>query len=131
MSFGPVPSIKYSLLVLDPSLGRPPNKGSIWRAFTLSGLSIIPSLYFFNSCPISVYQIGEAPVEPDVTRGSMTVLSLFPTHTPTVIPFVKPTAQLSFLSLVVPVLTATVLPGMLRYEFKPNASDRALLSDRI
>src|SRR3989339_190893 len=92
---------------------------------------MIPSSYFFKSSRIILYQIGEAPVAPEAILGFIGLLSLFPTQTPTVIDLVKPTAQLSRLSSVVPVLTATVFPGMFRYEFGPNSSILALLSDKI
>ena len=59
-------------------------------------------------------QIGEAPVIPEAILGFIGELSLFPTQTPIVSELVYPTVQLSRLSLVVPVLTATVLPGILR-----------------
>ena len=40
-------------------------------------------------------------------------------------------AQLSRLSLEVPVFTATVFPGITSFELGPNASTRALLSESI
>ena len=44
---------------------------------------------------------------------------------------VQPIVQLSFRSLVVPVLTATVLPRIFKRLFAPKAADLAPLSERI
>src|SRR5258708_2792209 len=74
-------------------------------------------------------QIGDAPDTPEATCF-IAVLSLFPTHTPTISSWLQPIAQLSFLSLVVPVLTAIGLP-VLSKELAPNAIVRAELSVKI
>ena len=75
-------------------------------------------------------QIGEAPVMPEAT-DDMGVLSLFPTQVATKKSFVYPKVQLSRKLFVVPVFTATFLPGRLRIELKPNAGARAAGSERI
>src|SRR3989338_4038854 len=79
---------------------------------------------------IILFQIGAAPVIPDTTFD-IRVLSLFPTHVATKKFGVNPSVQLSRKSLVVPVLTDTVLPLMLRKLPVPKAIARAPLSDKI
>src|SRR3989338_1304817 len=80
---------------------------------------------------VILFQIGAAPVTPEVSEGCMGVLSLFPTQTPTTYSGVYPKVQLSLLLSVVPVLTATWWPGIISWELGPNVGVRALLSAKI
>src|SRR3989338_5917350 len=88
-------------------------------------------MFFFNTEVITLFQIGEAPVTPEVKRGFIGELSLFPTHTAVKNLRLYPSVQLSFLLFVVPVFTETVKSGMCRSEFTPKANCRAKLSARI
>lgn len=98
---------------------------------TVSGLGSASSALFFNNSTMISCQMGAAPVIPDVRKGSMGVLSLLPTHTAARYDGVYPMVQLSRLLSVVPVFTETVLPGITRLEFGPNAGVRAVLSLKI
>src|SRR3989344_9593259 len=80
---------------------------------------------------VILFQIGGAPVTPEVSEGCMGVLSLFPTQTPTTYSGVNPKVQLSRLLSVVPVLTAVLWPGIFSKDAGPNAGVRARLSARM
>ena len=74
------------------------------------------------------FHAGAAPVTPDTSH--IGAPSALPTHTPTVYREVKPTAQLSRMSLLVPVLTALKLRVASTLS-KPKVRVRALLSARM
>jgi hypothetical protein len=98
---------------------------------TEDGLAETSSGLLLNNSVMMSCQIGAAPVIPEVRSGSIGELSLFPTHTAVTYEGVYPIVQLSRLSLLVPVLTDTVLLGMTKLEFGPNAEVRAALSLKI
>ena len=76
-------------------------------------------------------KIGAAPVIPETKAWFMGVPSLFPTQVETKYWGVKPNVQLSFRSLVVPVLALTIWWGITNLELGPNSIVRALLSCKI
>ena len=73
-------------------------------------------------------QMGAAPLMPEMLR--IGVLSALPTHTPTAIPGVNPTVQLSRQSVVVPVFTAAGRESFSML-LSPKAGMRAVSSERI
>ena len=94
------------------------------------GLSNGRSGVLVKNSSICRRQIGAAPETPLATFF-ICLLSLLPTHTPTTASRLQPIVQLSFRSLVVPVLTATARLPKFKYELTPKVSRRALLSARI
>ena len=97
----------------------------------VAGLRGISSVLSLRSSTMMSCHIGAAPVIPDVRYGFIGELSLLPTQTTAVNDGVYPAVQLSRFSLVVPVLTDTVFPGMTSAELGPNADCRALLSESM
>src|SRR3989344_1342622 len=75
-----------------------------------------------------LFQIGAAPVIPEVSVGLIGLLSLLPTHTDTTKDGVYPIVQLSLLLSEVPVFTETLCLDVFKGELCPNAMARALLS---
>ena len=72
--------------------------------------------------------MGPARAAPPFFIG---LLSLLPTQTPTATEGVYPIVQASLLSFVVPVFTATSLPGIFKIELAPKVGVLASLSERI
>ena len=99
-----VPLRKYSL--------RPRQGFSIIS----SGISMLSEKFFGSTLSIILCQIGAAPVIPDAKFWLIGLLSLFPTQEAARIDGVYPIVQLSLLLSVVPVLTETICPGILRGE---------------
>lgn len=79
---------------------------------TLDGLLKLKGLVPSKSICMILFQIGAAPVTPDVKRGFSGELSGLPTQTPTTYFGVYPKVQLSFILSEVPVLTDTSYPGI-------------------
>ncbi len=125
---GSVPLTKYSRRLANPSCAPYPETLSTEICETLSGTLKLTVGFPFKASWVTFLQIGEAPETPEATFN-IEVLSLFPTHTPTIACSFPPIVQLSFLSLVVPVLTMTL--ARFKWEFSPNVSFLASLSDRI
>src|SRR3989338_6708002 len=112
--------MKYSFRDAYPSWAAYPESTSTSFCTIEEGISNGSSFLSFNTCVIIPFQIGAAPVIPDARFGCIGLSSLFPTQKQTTYEGVYPTVQLSFLSSVVPVLTATVFPGILRTDLVPN-----------
>ncbi len=129
-SAGSVPLMKISLLEAYPSWARYPETESTDAVTICEGCSKPALALPDNASSKILLQIGEAPETPEATL-SIASLLLLPTQTPTNAWELPPIVQLSRLSFVVPVLTATVRPGMLRSELVPKTSFRALLSDNM